>query len=408
MIQADLFESMLEAYAEAPGPISNASLYRALTDRAAVAQSDWERKVAVGKSGQLHNPTKVRIRWWQQTCRALGLLERDERRERGWWCLTPKGRGKLAPAEPGRVLLAFSTDLGIALWGSANDVPASLYESVELCLTSLPYPLRKPRAYGGPTVAEYSSWTIKLLEPIVKNLLPGGNVALNLGADIFEPGLPSRSLYLEQLVLDLCRHLGLALMDRLIVWDESTPPGPMQWASGTRQQLVGKHEFVYWFAKDPKLARSSNLRVLQPHSERHQRLMARGGEQRSTNYGDGAYRLRSGTSFSKLTAGRIPGNVIRSGHKCLDKEAAASFARANGLPLHGATMPLKLASFLIEFLSSPGGLVCDPCAGWNTTGKAADLAGRRWLSCELMGAYVLGGASRFRDRPGFTLHAPLT
>lgn len=409
MKQPDLFDDMLEVYGESAGPISNASLYKALTDRAAIPAHEWDRKVPIGKAGQLHSPLKVRVRWWQQSLRSLGLLSRDDAAGRGWWALTERGRSKLTPAPAGRVLLGFSTDLGVGLWASAADVFGNLNEPIHLCLTSLPYPLRKARAYGGPTVDEYSTWAIKLLEPIVKHLVPGGSLAINVGSDIFIAGSPARSLYIEQLVLDLCKHLGLALMDRLIVWDESTPPGPMQWASRTRQQLVGKHEFVFWFAKDPKLARSSNLRVLQPHTPRHLRLVANGGEQRDTDYGDGAYRLRAGVSFANPTPGRIPGNVIRSAHRCPDKEAASRWAREHHLAVHGATMPLKLATFLVDFLCEPhpDAMVVDPCAGWFSTAKAAEVTGRRWLACELMGQYVLGGASRFRDRPGFALRSPI-
>jgi site-specific DNA-methyltransferase (cytosine-N4-specific) len=64
-------------------------------------------------------------------------------------------------------------------------------------------------------------------------------------------------------------------------------------------------------------------------------------------------------------------------------------------------MPLKLAQFYIEYLTEPGQLVVDPCAGWMTTGKAAQITGRRWLCTELMGEYVLGAASRFKSQPGF-------
>lgn len=65
-------------------------------------------------------------------------------------------------------------------------------------------------------------------------------------------------------------------------------------------------------------------------------------------------------------------------------------------------MPLKLASFLVEFLSEPDDLVADPFGGSFTTAKAAERLGRRWLSTECMLEYVLGGALRFQDAPGFT------
>lgn len=41
------------------------------------------------------------------------------------------------------------------------------------------------------------------------------------------------------------------------------------------------------------------------------------------------------------------------------------------------------------------GLAADPCAGWMTTARAAELAGRRWICSELFAEYVAGGAPRF-------------
>lgn len=67
-------------------------------------------------------------------------------------------------------------------------------------------------------------------------------------------------------------------------------------------------------------------------------------------------------------------------------------------------MPLALARFLIEFLSEPGDMIADPFGGSFTTAKAAELLGRRWLSTECMVEYIIGGATRFTDRPGFVQH----
>jgi DNA modification methylase len=49
---------------------------------------------------------------------------------------------------------------------------------------------------------------------------------------------------------------------------------------------------------------------------------------------------------------------------------------------HPARMPPGLAAFFIDFLTEPGDLVCDVFAGSNTTGFAAQLLGRKWVSFE--------------------------
>lgn len=63
--------------------------------------------------------------------------------------------------------------------------------------------------------------------------------------------------------------------------------------------------------------------MLEPHTERHLKLMSQGGENREAVYGDGAYRIRKG-SFGNVTAGRIPRNILQAGH------ISAVFTRLSG------------------------------------------------------------------------------
>ncbi|ABM97052.1 site-specific DNA-methyltransferase [Methylibium petroleiphilum] len=400
--QAELFDHVLEAYGAASAPLSNAQLYREVGERAGIDPEAWAEQIPLGPDQPGHSMLKRRVRWYQQTLRELGLLQRDADRGRGFWSITPKGRRKLTPAEPGRVLLGFSTDLGLALWADAGDVFLHVDEPIALCLSSLPYPLARPRAYGNPTSHEYVDWTIRLLEPIAKHLMPGGSICLNLSNDIFEPGSPARSDYLERLVIALKDRLGLWKM-ALDPWVNPTkPPGPIRWASITQQHLNVAWEPVYIFCNDPVLWMAKNQRVLEPHSERHLAYVRGGGAKRAKTNGDGAYRLYPG-SFGRETAGRIPKNVRILPHRCADKERARKLAIEQSLPVHGATMPLKLAQFYIEYLTEQGQLVVDPCAGWGTTARAAEMAGRRWLTTEQMGEYVLGASNRFVDADGFEL-----
>jgi site-specific DNA-methyltransferase (cytosine-N4-specific) len=397
--QQDLFDHLLESYAASSGAISNQALYRDLSDRANIPQSAWDERIASAPDSS-HSQLKRRVRFWQQDLRLMGLLERDETRGRGYWRITPKGRRKLTPAQPGRVLVAFSTDLGVALWADARDVYPHIDTPIALCLSSLPYPLARPRAYGNPAAHQYVDWTVRLLEPIAKNLMPGGSICLNLSNDIFEPGSPARSDYLERLVVALKDNLGLWKM-ALDPWvNFAKPPGPIQWASLTQQHLNVAWEPVYVFCADPAIWMAKNQRVLEPHTEKHLAFVRGGGAKRARTNGDGAYRQYPG-SFGRETAGRIPKNVRIMPHNCVDKERARKLAIAQSLPVHAATMPLKLAQFYVEYLTERGQLVVDPCAGWGTTAKAAELGGRAWLTTEYMGEYCLGAANRFREAAGF-------
>ena len=177
-------------------------------------------------------------------------------------------------------------------------------------------------------------------------------------------------------------------------------PLAMLWASKERFQLNVAWEPVYWFTNDPVRVRSDNRRVLQPHSERHLKLIAQGGVARTGSYGDGANNLKPG-AFGRPTDGKIPKNVFQIAHRCPSQFELRKELQAQGLPMHGATMPARLARFLIEFLTEKGDLVADTCSGWATTAKEAEETGRRWIVSEKMLEYVRGSQHRFVSAPGF-------
>lgn len=67
-------------------------------------------------------------------------------------------------------------------------------------MTSPPYPLRVTRGYGNVQEMQWVDFITQTLEPIAKNLVPGGSVVLNVSNDIFESKRPSRSMYESPLV----------------------------------------------------------------------------------------------------------------------------------------------------------------------------------------------------------------
>jgi len=397
--QLNLFAAMIDAYGAHDGPVTNVHLYGALADKGAVDLASLLAKVPVGKAKQKHSLAKRSVRWMQQNLRRAGVIERVPE-ARGKWRMSDKAKAALTAAEPDVTLVGFSTNLGLALWTSSNKAFEALGEPIHLLLTSPPYPIREARAYGAVTPQQYIDFICGAIEPIVKNLAPGASVALNVTNDCFQSRSPARVISHERLCVALEDRFGLSKMDSLIWHKTSAPPGPIQWASINRMQLNQGYELVLWFTNDPSKVFSDNRRVLQPHSEKHLELIAAGGEKRTASYSDGAYRIKEG-SFGNITPGKIPTNVLSFAHSCADQRQYKKRARELGLPVHGAPMPLRLAKFLIEFLTEPGHLVVDRFAGSMTTAKAAELTGRRWLAAEMMAEYVRGGAERFRGTLGF-------
>lgn len=404
--QLDLFSSVLHAYTqEVEGQLDNQQLYAQVAKTSGIGAAEASAKAPVGKSAQKRNLFERKVRWYQQTLKHAGILQKVEG-ERGVWQLAKPAAKDLHRLDSGVSVVGFSTELGVAILGSCETVFASIDAPITLVVTSPPYPLASARKYGNPPEHLYVDWICQTLEPVVKHLVPGGSICLNISNDIFMPGSPARSLYRERLVLALCDRLGLHKMDELIWVNPSKPPGPYQYASKARTQLNVGYEPVYWFTNDPFRVKSNNRRVLQAHTDKHLALMARGGEQREGAHSDGAYSMRKG-AYGAMTEGRIPRNVLTYGHRCAEQSGYKQAAREQGLPPHGAPMPLKLASFLVEFLSEPGDLVADPFSGSFTTAHAAERLGRRWLGTECMVEYVLGAAHRFRQAQGFVDHLKL-
>ena len=409
--QLSLFQHIEAAYIEAARqqrPLDNPTLYDALVQRGAISRQELAQHHSVGAQPRV-NTAKRKIRWHQQTLKAAGVLRRIPGL-RGHWAYTSRASGqdneqsaRLDTVQPQYKLLAFSTDLGVAILSSCKTLFSRWNEPIHLILTSPPYPLRRPRQYGNPSEREFVDWLCDTLEPSIRCLAPGGSLCLNVSNDIFMPGSPARSTYCERLVLALEDRFGLHLMDRL-VWDAPTkPPGPTQWASRKRMQLNAGYEPIYWFTNDPHRVFSNNQRVLQPHTPRHERLIRKGGETVSRTNSDGAYRIYAGKSFANETAGRIPRNVLRYGGTDANARACMQYARDNGLQPHGATMPLHMARFLVRFLSDPeqGHLVADPMSGYFTVPLAAELEGMRWVGTDIIPDYIRASASRFVDAPGF-------
>ncbi len=399
--QLDLFNHVLGAYSAVPDrPMGNDELYRAVAQRACLKASETERVEPVGDAQAPRNVFHRQVRWLQQNLKAMGLLERVEGK-RGVWQLTGRARKDLHPIRRPLKVLGFSTDLGVAIWGAAEDVFRDLEVPITLCFTSPPYPLQRARAYGNVDSRAIVDFICQTLAPVIDNLAEDGSLVLNLSNDIHEHRSPARSTYLERLVLALEDEFGLHLMDRWVWHNASKAPAPIQWASKERTQLCVAYEPLLWFAKNPLRVKSDNRRVLEPHSSRQQALIAQGGEQRTASYGDGAYKLRPG-SFGNATAGRIPRNVIRQGHRCRWSDLYRREAAAMGLPLHGAGMPYGLAEFAVKFLTDEGDLVADCFGGRSMTGRAAESLGRPWVTSETMLEYVVGGSTLFRDATGFS------
>lgn len=238
--------AVLETFRDADDAVHTQDLYREVARRTRLPSDVLDRKAPVGTASQQHNLAQRTARWAQQSLKKAGLITRVDG-SRGMWRLTSEGRHTLRRIERTHALVAFSTRLGAAMWCDARAPLPGMGQKITLLLTSPPYALAngKKRAYGNPSRPEWIDFICEVIEQVLPHLAVGGNVALNIGTDLFEPGSPARSLLPERLAIALEERLGLSKMDTIIWHNPSKPPGPIQWASKTRQQLNCAYEQVH-------------------------------------------------------------------------------------------------------------------------------------------------------------------
>jgi site-specific DNA-methyltransferase (cytosine-N4-specific) len=263
--------------------------------------------------------------------------------------------------------------------------------SVDLVFTSPPYPLEgSKKSYGNLTGAYYTEWLLDIARGWKKSLSPDGSILINL-MDVWNPGIPTRSLYIEKLLIGLCEDLGLHLADRAF-WQCPNKIPSSHWVTQKRVRLNTSHEHLLWLSKSPH-PKADNKRVLQPYKN----LKAMEAmKKRKTKKGPNGH-LSSSKAFHTIHAGKIPHSVIECANASSTDQSFSKACKREGIDIHPARMPLPLANFWIKFLTEMGDHVHDSFLGSGTTALAAEQLGRRWSGIERSRLYLNGAALRMRE-----------
>ncbi len=344
-----------------------------------------------------------RVRWVRQDAIRRGYVSKEER---GAWILTNKGKHHLENCRPGIVVVIYETENGLALWADAQTASAVIARnSIDLILTSPPYPLIKQKAYGNKSGNEYVDWLTDLASGWRSLLVEQASLILNLG-DTWQEGSPTLSLYQERLLLRLCDELGYHFAQRFI-WHNACKPPSSEWVTVKRVRLKLTTEQVFWLSKHPN-PKANNRRVLQPYTPRMQKNIAEGGERhgskRPSGHGDAL------VQFARDNGGSIRSNLI-SAPNAVSNDSYMRQCRAAGLPIHPARFPEAVPSMFIQLLTEPGDTVYDPFAGSNTVGYLCERLGRQWITSERALTYINGSKFRFPpetlSEPHIGFHPPL-
>lgn len=387
---------LLEILEHNGGRARPGEVYEAMADRLGLSpDAVSERRDCAG--GQSYAVYQQQVRWARQTAVMRGLIHKAQR---GIWELADPGYAALKKARRGTMLLVFDTALGCALWGHAEELAAHVEAgSAHLVMTSPLYPVKR-RGYGHMDVPSWLAWMKDLMGLWKSMIAEDGTIAVNLG-EVFVPGSPSLSPYMERFTLSAVDELGLSLLGKLY-WESPTRLGNIEWAARRRLRPRWSVEPVILFGKGTNPGgRWDNRRVLKPYSPATRRWAQRHpADERAVR--PSGYAIRS-DAFHPTGEGAIAGNLLVA-TGAAGGDAYSRRCRAEGVPLHPARFPAALPRHVILLTTQPGDLVVDPFAGSFTTAGVAEDLGRRWISSECMLDYCRGGSFRFEHRPGFCLH----
>lgn len=263
--------------------------------------------------------------------------------------------------------------------------------SVQLLLTSPPFPLNRKKSYGNLQGEAYIQW-LSAFGPLFRDCLaPTGSLVIEMG-NAFETGSPTMSTLPYEALLALKRSGDFHLCQELVCFNPARLPSPAQWVTIERIRLKDSFTRLWWLSISER-PQADNRRVLLSYSEAMKQLLL------TKRYNSGmrpSEHQINPSSFAQDNGGAIAPNVLVLANTT-SNDAYSVAVRNQGLTKHPARMPEQLATFFIRFLTQPGELVLDPFAGSNTTGFAAESLGRKWCSIEVNPAYAAASMARFSE-----------
>lgn len=363
--QTQLLLPLLESLNESGGSARPQAVYDSIAEKLQVPGSVRDAKA--DRAGA--SPTRLfdrQVRWTRQTAVMKGLVAKGAR---GVWALTVRGSDRLKNIRRGVVVTIMTTPNGIYLCGNAEDVVAYIEPgSVDLLLTSPPYPLLHPRAYGNPNHIAWVDWMLRLCEKWLPLLHSEGSMMFNLGP-CWRPGEASQSTYAERFLIKIEDDLGIHLLQRLDWHSPSKPTGPMPWVSRQRKRITSSVEPILWVSPNPN-AYGNNRNVLRQYSPGGLRAI------REAHKDHRMLARPSGWKFGRNSHtqgdGSVPTTLLTVAPNSSIEQELRRAEKAAGTAKHPAIMPAAVANFCIRLATEPGFTVYDPFGGSGTTAVEAE------------------------------------
>jgi site-specific DNA-methyltransferase (cytosine-N4-specific) len=287
----------------------------------------------------------------------------------------------------------YRTGLGKAVVARSEDYLPSLPDaSIDLVLTSPPFALLREKTYGNLKQADYVDWLVSFGPLIRRVLKETGSFVLDLGG-AYQRGRPVRSLCNFRVLLRMCDDCGFFLAEEFFWHNPAKLPSPIEWVNKRKIRAKDSVNTVWWLSKTA-LPKADVRKVLIPYSDRMRQLLRDPAKFYSPDRRPSGHDI--GSRFNTDNGGAIPSNLL-SYANTESNSLYLRLCKRFGLTAHPARFPEALPEFFIKFLTDPGELVVDIFAGSNTSGRAAERLGRRWLAIDCDRAYLASSALRFMD-----------
>lgn len=338
------------------------------------------------------------VHWARMDAIMAGYMEK---RERGVWSLSDKGRETLVNVQPGVILLVYETPNGQVFLADAVTAAGTLADSsVNLIFTSSPYPILHGRGYGTFTESEVITLLVSAAKEWRRALTDDGSIVLNL-KDCWLPkaqtGGAVRSLYQEKLLIALSEDVGLHFCDRFF-WKNPSHLPDNPWITIRKVRLNQDVEHLFWLGKSPNPFADNQAVLVDAAPSTMATYLRKARSAQKNRVGPSGQNNIFEEHIARVAAGQSIKVIARNMQEFSNadpKNALTRRLRDIGLPKHDAMMPLKLAEFFIRFLTRPGARVHDPFYGSGTTGLASETLGREFIGSDRSLAHLLGSALRF-------------
>ncbi len=287
----------------------------------------------------------------------------------------------------------YITDYGAAYVGDSLELLDQIESnSIDLVMTSPPFALQREKTYGNVDQQAYVDWLFAFCEKVYRVLSPTGSFVLDLGG-AYQSKRPVRSLYNYRILIKLCDELDFRLAEEFFWYNPSKLPSPIEWVNKRKIRAKDSVNTIWWLSKTD-FPKADVSKVLVAYSERMKKLHANPEKYYKPKERPSGHEI--GTKFATDNGGAIPSNLLQIPNT-ESNSRYIQLCKTVGVRSHPARFPQKLPAFFINFLTESGDTVLDIFAGSNTTGAAAESAGRKWIAFEQNREYLAASAFRFLD-----------